>query len=74
VLIRKQLLSEIASKAQFAEQQLGIVRAQIAAKNRESRMLQLSDTELDALPAETPVYDGVGKMYGHTSSPAWPTD
>jgi prefoldin subunit 1 len=39
------------------------VRAQIASKNRESRMLQLSAVELDALPKETPIYDGVGKMY-----------
>jgi prefoldin subunit 1 len=38
------------------------VRAQIAAKTRESRLLQLSQQELDALPKETPVYDGVGKM------------
>ena len=57
-----QLLQEISSKAQFAEQQLGIVRAQMASKNRESRMLQLSNTEMDALPQETPVYDGVGRM------------
>lgn len=57
-----QLLQEISSKAAFAEQQLGIVRAQIASKNRESRMLQLSSTEMDALPKNTPVYDGVGKM------------
>jgi len=57
-----QLLQEISSKAAFAEQQLGIVRAQIASKNRETRMLQLSSTEMDTLPAETPVYNGVGKM------------
>lgn len=56
------MLQEISSKAAFAEQQLGIVRAQIASKNRESRMLQLSNTEMDALPQETPVYSGVGKM------------
>ncbi|KAK4553228.1 hypothetical protein LTR86_009758 [Recurvomyces mirabilis] len=59
----QQLLQEISSKAAFAEQQLGIVRSQIASKNRESRMLQLSDTEIDALPAKTPVYDGVGRMF-----------
>lgn len=38
------------------------MRAQIASKNRETRMLQLSNTEMDALPQETPVYDGVGRM------------
>ncbi|KAK0289352.1 hypothetical protein LTR35_002549 [Friedmanniomyces endolithicus] len=58
----QQLLQEISSKAQFAEQQLGIVNTQIASKKRESRRLQLSDTEMDALPKDTPVYDGVGKM------------
>ncbi|KAK3072812.1 hypothetical protein LTR53_006131 [Teratosphaeriaceae sp. CCFEE 6253] len=64
----QQLLQEISSKAQFAEQQLGIVNAQIQAKKRESRRLQLSDSEMDALPRETPVYDGVGKMFVLTSS------
>ncbi|KAK5114895.1 hypothetical protein LTR62_002054 [Meristemomyces frigidus] len=63
----QQLLQEISSKAAFAEQQLGIVRGQIASKNRETRMLQLSDTEIDALPKQTPVYDGVGKMFVLTS-------
>jgi len=62
LLIEQQLLQEISSKAQFAEQQLGIVNTQIASKKRESRRLQLSDTEMDALPKDTPVYDGVGKM------------
>ncbi|KXL49438.1 hypothetical protein M433DRAFT_2477 [Acidomyces richmondensis BFW] len=65
----QQLLQEISSKAAFAEQQLGIVRAQIASKNRESRMLQLSSTEMDALPKNTPVYDGVGKMFVRTTIP-----
>ncbi|KXT15134.1 hypothetical protein AC579_7926 [Pseudocercospora musae] len=64
----QQLLQEIEQKAAFAQQQLGTVRAQIASKNREKRMLQLSDTELDALPKETPVYDGVGKMFVLTST------
>ncbi|KAF2771699.1 Prefoldin [Teratosphaeria nubilosa] len=65
----QQLLQEISGKAAFAEQQLGIVRAQIASKNRENRMLQLSSTEMDALPKDTPVYDGVGKMFVQTSIP-----
>jgi prefoldin subunit 1 len=65
-LIHLQLLQEIEQKAAFSQQQLGIVRAQIAAKTRESRLLQLSQQELDALPKETPVYDGVGKMFVST--------
>lgn len=58
----RQLLLEIEQKAAFASQQLQIVRGQITSKNRESRLLQLSAVELDTLPKETPVYDGVGKM------------
>lgn len=57
------LLQEIEQKSAFAQQQLGIVKSQIASKNRESRMLQLSEVELDTLPKETPIYDGVGKMW-----------
>ena len=57
-----QILKEIESKAAFSAQQLQIVRGQITSKTREKRMLQLSSNELDTLPKETPVYDGVGKM------------
>ncbi|EME49109.1 hypothetical protein DOTSEDRAFT_118094, partial [Dothistroma septosporum NZE10] len=62
------LLQEIEQKAAFAQQQLGIVRTQIASKTRENRMLQLSSTELDTLPKDTPVYDGIGKMFVLTST------
>ena len=62
-LIKGQLLREIESKAAFSSQQLQIVRGQISSKTREKRMLELSSTELDGLPRDTPVYDGVGKMY-----------
>ncbi|GAB7361020.1 hypothetical protein MBLNU230_g1062t1 [Neophaeotheca triangularis] len=65
----QQLLQEIEQKAAFAQQQLGIVRGQMAAKKREERMLQLSTVELNALPQETPVYDGVGKMFVAMSIP-----
>ncbi|KAI6792723.1 hypothetical protein KC367_g2634 [Hortaea werneckii] len=65
----QQLLQEISSKAAFAEQQLNIVRAQIASKKREERKLQLSNKELSDLPSLTPVYDGVGKMFVGTSIP-----
>jgi prefoldin subunit 1 len=61
-----QVLREIESKAQFSAQQLQIVRGQISSKTREKRMLELSSKELDGLPKDTPVYDGVGKMYGVT--------
>ena len=57
-----QLLQEIEQKAAFSQQQLGIVRAQMAAKSRESRMLQLTSSEVSSLPEGTRVYEGVGKM------------
>lgn len=38
------------------------MRTQLAGQNRKKRMLELSTTEIDALPTETPVYNGVGKM------------
>ncbi|KAK5168094.1 uncharacterized protein LTR77_006662 [Saxophila tyrrhenica] len=56
------VLKEIESKAQFSAQQLQIVRGQITSKQREKRMLELSQKELSTLPKETPVYDGVGKI------------
>ena len=34
----------------------------MASKNRESRMLQLTTAELNGLPSEANVYEGVGKM------------
>lgn len=40
----------------------------MAQKHRESRLLQLSAGELDALPPATPVYDGVGKMFVLTTT------
>lgn len=57
-----QLLTEIEQKAAFSQQQIGVVKAQIAAKNREARMLQLTSTEVSSLPKDTNVYEGVGKM------------
>jgi prefoldin subunit 1 len=58
-----QVLQEIGQKKAFAEQQLIIVRQQKAGNNRENRMLQLTATEVESLPKDTKVYEGVGKMY-----------
>lgn len=57
-----QLLSEIEQKAAFSQQQITIVKSQMAAKNRETRMLQLTSVELDSLPQDANIYEGVGKM------------
>jgi len=59
----QKLLQEIEQKAAFSQQQIGIVKAQIAAKNREGRILQLTSSEVASLPEETNVYEGVGKMF-----------
>jgi hypothetical protein len=58
-----QILQEIGQKKAFAEQQLLIVRQQKVANTRESRMLQLTASEMELLPKETKVYEGVGKMH-----------
>jgi prefoldin subunit 1 len=53
---------EIEQKSQFSSQQIQVVKAQMASKARENRMLQLTASEVGALPKETHVYEGVGKM------------
>lgn len=57
-----QVLLEIEQKSAFSSQQMVIVKQQMAAKNREGRILQLTANEVGALPRETPIYEGVGKM------------
>jgi prefoldin subunit 1 len=57
-----QVLQEIGQKKAFAEQQLLIVRQQKVANSRENRMLQLTASEVESLPKDTKVYEGVGKM------------
>jgi prefoldin subunit 1 len=62
-LIRVKVLQEIGQKKAFAEQQLSIVKQQKAVNSRENRMLQLTASEVESLPKQTKVYEGVGKMY-----------
>ncbi|KIN02081.1 hypothetical protein OIDMADRAFT_161972 [Oidiodendron maius Zn] len=59
----QKLVQEIESQAITAQQQINVVRSQIAAKQREIRMLQLTSNEVSTLPPETNVYEGVGKMF-----------
>jgi prefoldin subunit 1 len=56
-------MQDIESKAAFSQQQLQIVKAQMAAKQRDIRLLQLTAEELNSLPPGTRTYEGVGKMY-----------
>ncbi|KAF1810329.1 Prefoldin, partial [Eremomyces bilateralis CBS 781.70] len=66
----QKILIEIEQKASFSQQQISIVKSQMAAKSRESRMLQLTAKEVESLPVETKVYEGVGKMFIETPAPA----
>jgi prefoldin subunit 1 len=56
-------VQEIESRAIAAQQQISIVKTQIATKQRDIRLLQLTSSELGSLSKDTNVYEGVGKMY-----------
>jgi prefoldin subunit 1 len=62
ILPADQLLQEIETRAVQSQQQLNITKAQITAKQRETRLLELTSKEIGSLPKETNVYEGVGKM------------
>ena len=55
-------MREIESQAAAAQQQIGLVRTQLASKQREMRLVQLTRGEIATLPPDTAVYEGVGKM------------
>ncbi|KAI1327568.1 hypothetical protein F5Y16DRAFT_399349 [Xylariaceae sp. FL0255] len=59
----QKLLREVETQALVAQQQIALVRTQQASKSREMRMAQLTRTEMASLPADTNVYEGVGKMF-----------
>ncbi|KAI9722809.1 MAG: hypothetical protein M1828_004505 [Chrysothrix sp. TS-e1954] len=58
----QKLLQEIEQKAAVSQQQITIVRAQIAGKQREKRIVKLTTDELSSLPKDNNVYEGVGRM------------
>jgi hypothetical protein len=58
-----QLAREIETQAAAAQQQIGLARTQMAAKQREQRLLRLTLGELDTLPQDAVIYEGVGKMW-----------
>ncbi|KAK5654778.1 hypothetical protein OQA88_6814 [Cercophora sp. LCS_1] len=59
----QKLVREIEAQAIQAQQQIGLVRTQLASKQREMRLAQLTRGEISTLPTDTPVYEGVGKMF-----------
>ncbi|EPE32369.1 Prefoldin [Glarea lozoyensis ATCC 20868] len=59
----QKLVQEIETQAVQSQQQIALVKSQMASKQREMRMLQLTSSEVSTLPPDTPVYEGVGKMF-----------
>ena len=55
-------MQEIEAQAILAQQEINRVKLQITAKQRDIRLLQLTSNEIRALPEDTKVYEGVGKM------------
>ncbi|KAK4039792.1 ceramidase-domain-containing protein [Parachaetomium inaequale] len=66
----QKLVREIESQAIAAQQQISLVRTQTASKQREMRLAQLTRSEIAALPSDTAVYEGVGKMFVAIPVPA----
>jgi len=58
---------EIETQAIQAQQQISLARSQLAGKQREMRLTQLTRAEISSLPVQTAVYEGVGKMYVPTT-------
>ncbi|KAG6025432.1 hypothetical protein E4U41_001527 [Claviceps citrina] len=63
------LAREIETQAATAQQQIGLTRSQIAAKQREQRLARLTLNELGDLPNEVVIYEGVGKMFASLPLP-----
>lgn len=59
----QKLVQEIESQALVAQQQIGLARTQMTAKQREQRLVRLTISEMATLPDDAVVYEGVGKMF-----------
>lgn len=59
----QKLAQDIESSALSAQRDINMVKAAVAAKQRDIRMLELTSTEVKQLPKDTKVYQGVGKMF-----------
>ncbi|KAF4447658.1 prefoldin subunit 1 [Fusarium albosuccineum] len=59
----QKLVHEIESQAVAAQQQIGLARTQMTAKQREQRLVKLTLSEMASLPQDAVVYEGVGKMF-----------
>ncbi|KAL5601252.1 uncharacterized protein BROUX77_005501 [Berkeleyomyces rouxiae] len=65
----QKLVYEIENQAMMAEQQIGISKSQVAGKQREMRLLNLTMKEVSSLPTEAPLYKGLGKMFVSVPAP-----
>lgn len=59
----QKLAQEIESQALSSQREINVVKAAVAAKQRDVRMLELTSTEVKQLSKDTKVYQGVGKMF-----------
>ncbi|KAI4258241.1 MAG: hypothetical protein LQ352_001294 [Teloschistes flavicans] len=59
----QKLVQEIETQAITAQREINVVKAALASKQRDVRMLELTSTEVKLLSGDTNVYEGVGKMF-----------
>ncbi|KAG8533346.1 uncharacterized protein KY384_002129 [Bacidia gigantensis] len=59
----QKLAIEIEAQANSAQRDINLVKAAIAAKQRDTRMLEITSTEVKQMEQETKLYEGVGKMF-----------
>ncbi|GFG24023.1 probable prefoldin subunit 1 [Aspergillus udagawae] len=59
----QKLLQEIEARAISSQQQIGVTKAQITAKQKNIRLLELTSKEIGSLSKDTTVYEGIGKMF-----------
>ncbi|KAK1923387.1 Prefoldin [Papiliotrema laurentii] len=59
----KKILNQIQTQAVTSQRSLQVVRAQIASKEKERKILQLTMRELSTVPQDGRMYRGVGKMF-----------
>ena len=58
-----QLLQEVETQAALSQQQISQTQSLISTRRRDARLNQLTSTEISQLPATTPIYEGVGRMF-----------
>ncbi|ORX37552.1 Prefoldin [Kockovaella imperatae] len=59
----RRILQQIEGQAVSATRSLSVVRAQIQSRERERKILTLTQRELADVPGECKMYKGVGKMF-----------